>query len=78
MIRTSSALALSALLLSFCTGTAGASDLYGSTYGVRLKDSHAAEPIMDQRRSFCPSLDALTLEDLHAHEVKFGLRYDWY
>jgi len=72
MIRTSSALALSALLSSFCAGTAGAGDLHGSTYGARLMDSHAAVATMDSWRSFC-----LRIHDLRAHEGKFDLRYDW-
>ncbi|MBU1210046.1 MAG: hypothetical protein KJ587_02090 [Alphaproteobacteria bacterium] len=71
MIRTSSALASSALLSCFCAGTAGAADLKGSTCGARLKVSYAAEPTSNLRRSLC-----LRLDDLHAHEVKFGLRHD--
>ncbi len=59
MIRTSGALALSALLLSFWTGSAGAADLYGDTYGARLKDSYAPDPMMQSRPTFYLRLDGL-------------------
>jgi len=59
MIRTSSAFALSALLLSLGTGSAVSADLYGDTYGARLKDSYVPEPMGQSRPTFYLRLDGL-------------------
>ncbi|MBU2581726.1 MAG: outer membrane beta-barrel protein [Alphaproteobacteria bacterium] len=59
MIRTSSALALSALVLSCYTGGAGAADIYDSTYGARIKDSYASEAWGNSRPTFYLRLDGL-------------------
>lgn len=56
MIRTSGALAFGALLLSVCTGSAGAADLYGS-YAGSVKDSYVPQPVARSAPSFYLRVD---------------------
>lgn len=75
MIRTSSAFALCALLLSLSAGPASAADLYGETYGARLKDSYAPDPMMQSRPTFYLRLDGLYGEHDEPVMVEAGI-YD--